>query len=81
MPTLMGYDSTIPDAEARLEDAAWPSTPGGYGDSLRDIPLDRVSVSMTINGPAIVLFAMYLVVAERQGSTLEIFRERCRTIS
>ena len=33
----------------------------------RDIPLDRVSVSMTINGPAIVLFAMYLVVAERQG--------------
>ena len=36
---------------------------------------------MTINGPAIVLFAMYLVVAERQGSTLEIFRERCRTIS
>ena len=33
----------------------------------RGIPLDQVSVSMTINGPAIVLFAMYLVVAERQG--------------
>ena len=33
----------------------------------RGIPLDEVSVSMTINGPAIVLFAMYLVVAERQG--------------
>jgi methylmalonyl-CoA mutase N-terminal domain/subunit len=33
----------------------------------RDIPLDQVSVSMTINGPAIVLFAMYLAVAERQG--------------
>jgi methylmalonyl-CoA mutase N-terminal domain/subunit len=36
----------------------------------RGIPLDKVSVSMTINGPAIVLFAMYLVVAERQGVNL-----------
>jgi methylmalonyl-CoA mutase N-terminal domain/subunit len=36
----------------------------------RGIPLDQVSVSMTINGPAIVLFAMYLVVAERQSVRL-----------
>jgi methylmalonyl-CoA mutase N-terminal domain/subunit len=32
-----------------------------------DIPLDRVTTSMTINGPAAVLFAMYLAVAERRG--------------
>jgi methylmalonyl-CoA mutase N-terminal domain/subunit len=34
------------------------------------IPLDRVSVSMTINGPAAVIFAMYLAVAEGQGIPL-----------
>ena len=68
MPTLMGYDS---------EDSRSKGEVGRCGvaiDSLsdmetlfRDIPLDQVSVSMTINGPAIVLFAMYLAVAERQG--------------
>jgi len=31
------------------------------------IPLDKVSVSMTINGPAIILLALYIVAAERQG--------------
>jgi methylmalonyl-CoA mutase N-terminal domain/subunit len=40
----------------------------------RDIPLDRVSVSMTINGPAIAIFAMYLVAAERQGVGLRDLR-------
>jgi methylmalonyl-CoA mutase N-terminal domain/subunit len=68
MPSLMGYDS---------DDARSKGEVGRCGvaiDSLSDmetlfhgIPLDRVSVSMTINGPAIVLFAMYLAVAERQG--------------
>ena len=59
---------TIPDARGEVGRC------GVAIDSLADmetlfrgIPLDRVSVSMTINGPAIVLFAMYLVVAERQG--------------
>ena len=33
----------------------------------RDIPLDQVSVSMTINGPAIILFCFYVAAAERQG--------------
>ena len=32
-----------------------------------DIPLDRVSVSMTINGPAIILFCFYVAAAEKQG--------------
>ena len=69
--------------EARSEAAAWPSTPLADMETLfRDIPLDRVSVSMTINGPAIVLFAMYLVVAERQGVDLRrSAAERCRTTS
>jgi len=68
MPTLMGYDSDHSRSKGEVGRC------GVAIDSLadmevlfRDIPLDQVSVSMTINGPAIVLFAMYLVVAERQG--------------
>ncbi len=68
MPTLMGYDSDHPRSKGEVGKC------GVAIDSLSDmetlfeeIPLDRVSVSMTINGPAIVLFAMYLAVAERQG--------------
>ncbi|HEX5608318.1 MAG TPA: methylmalonyl-CoA mutase family protein, partial [Candidatus Binatia bacterium] len=68
MPTLMGYDSDHPRGKGEVGRC------GVAIDSVADmetlfhnIPLDQVSVSMTINGPAIVLFAMYLVVAERQG--------------
>ena len=67
MPTLMGYDSDHPRAKGEVGKC------GVAIDSLSDmetlfrhIPLDQVSVSMTINGPAIVLFAMYLAVAEKQ---------------
>src|SRR6266566_3470171 len=68
MPTLMDYDSDDPRSRGEVGRC------GVAVDSVTDmevlfrgIPLDNVSVSMTINGPAIVLFAMYLVVAERQG--------------
>ena len=37
----------------------------------KDIPLDKVSTSMTINGPASVLLALYLAVAEEQGASME----------
>jgi methylmalonyl-CoA mutase N-terminal domain/subunit len=75
MPTLMGFDSDDPRAEGEVGRC------GVAADSLDDvetlfdgIPLDEVSVSMTINGPAPWLFACYLVAAERQGvdwSTLD----------
>jgi methylmalonyl-CoA mutase N-terminal domain/subunit len=68
MPTLMGYDSDHPKSLGEVGKC------GVAIDSLADmerlfdrIPLDRVSTSMTINGPAIILFAMYLAVAEKQG--------------
>jgi len=68
MPTLMGYDSDHPRARGEVGRC------GVAIDTLADmetlfsaIPLDQVSVSMTINGPAIVLFAMYLAVAEKHG--------------
>ena len=69
MPTLMGYDSD--DRRSRGEVGKCGVAIDSLSDMealFRDIPLDRVSVSMTINGPAIVLFAMYLVVAEHQGA-------------
>jgi methylmalonyl-CoA mutase N-terminal domain/subunit len=68
MPTLMGLDSDDPRSEGEVGRC------GVATDSLDDmetlfagIPLDGVSVSMTINGPAPVLFAFYLAAAERQG--------------
>jgi methylmalonyl-CoA mutase, N-terminal domain len=68
MPTLMGYDSD--DARSKGEVGRCGVAIDSLADMealFRGIPLDQVSVSMTINGPAIVLFAMYLAVAERQG--------------
>jgi methylmalonyl-CoA mutase N-terminal domain/subunit len=68
MPTLMGYDSDDPRSRGEVGRCGVAIDSLADMETLfRDIPLDRVSVSMTINGPAIVLFAMYLVVAERQG--------------
>lgn len=68
MPTLMGYDSDHPKSRGEVGRC------GVAVDSLEDmmtlfqeIPLDRVSTSMTINGPAIVLLAMYAVVGDEQG--------------
>lgn len=68
MPTLMGYDSDHPRAKGEVGRCGVAIDSLGDMETLfREIPLDQVSVSMTINGPAIALFAMYLIVAERQG--------------
>jgi len=68
LPTQMGYDSDHPMAEGEVGRA------GVAIDSVDDlarlfeeIPLDRVSTSMTINATAPILLAMYVVVAEEQG--------------
>ncbi len=69
LPTLMGYDSDHPASEGEVGKC------GVAIDSLedmeilfRDIDLEKITVSMTINSPASVLWAMYLVVAEKQGA-------------
>jgi methylmalonyl-CoA mutase N-terminal domain/subunit len=69
LPTLMGCDSDDPRSEGEVGKC------GVAIDSLEDmetlfdgIRLDSTTVSMTINSPASVLWAMYLVVAERQGA-------------
>lgn len=67
LPTLMGYDSDHPASEGEVGKC------GVAIDSLEDmeilfsgIDLEKTTVSMTINSPASVLWAMYLVVAEKQ---------------
>ena len=75
MPTLMGYDSDHPRARGEVGRCGVAIDSAADMETLfRDIPLDRVSVSLTINGPAIVLFAMYLIVAERQGVSFKKLR-------
>jgi methylmalonyl-CoA mutase N-terminal domain/subunit len=67
-PTLMGYDSDSPNARGEVGKC------GVAIDTLKDmeilfegIPLDKVTTSMTINPPASILLAMYIVLAEKQG--------------
>jgi methylmalonyl-CoA mutase N-terminal domain/subunit len=69
LPTLMGYDSDLSQSEGEVGKC------GVAIDSLEDmeilfsgIDLEKTTVSMTINSPASVLWAMYLVVAEKQGA-------------
>ncbi len=68
LPTQIGYDSDHPLSQGEVGKV------GVAIDSLRDmeilfdqIPLDRVSTSMTINAPAAILLALYIAVAEKQG--------------
>lgn len=68
LPTLMGYDSDSPwaDGEVGVEGVA-VATLADMETLFEGIPLDQVTTSMTINSPAIIIFAMYLAVAEKQG--------------
>jgi len=68
MPTLMGRDSDDPLSEGEVGRC------GVATDSLADfetlfdgIPLGDITTSMTISGPAVILFAFFLATAERQG--------------
>ena len=73
MPTLMGRDSDDPLARGEVGHC------GVAIDSARDmevlfagIPLADVTTSMTISGPAVPIFAMYVVAAERQGADISL---------
>ena len=68
LPTQMGYDSDHPTAEGEVGRVGVAiDTVDDLADLFRDIPLDRVSTSMTINATAAVLLAMYIVAGEEQG--------------
>ena len=75
LPTQIGYDADDPIAQGEV---------GKVGVSIssiqdmellfKDIPLDKVSTSMTINAPAGVLLAMYIAVAKRRGADVSKLR-------
>ncbi len=68
MPTLMGLDGDDPRSLGEVGHCGVAvSSPDDMVDLFDQIPLKDVSVSMTINGPAEVLFAFLLVAAEEQG--------------
>ncbi len=70
LPSQMGYDSDHRLARGEVGRAGVAvSTLADMELLLKDIPLDQVSTSMTINSTAAILLAMYVVVAEGQGST------------
>jgi methylmalonyl-CoA mutase N-terminal domain/subunit len=67
-PTLMGYDSDHPRSLGEVGKCGVAISSLDDMETLFDgIPLDQVSVSMTINGPAIILFCFYMIAAEKQG--------------
>ncbi len=75
LPTLMGYDTDA--AEALGEFGKCGVAVSSLKDMeilLQDIPLDKVSTSMTINSPAAVIWAMYIATAEKQGVRPEQLR-------
>jgi methylmalonyl-CoA mutase N-terminal domain/subunit len=67
-PTLMGYDSDHPRSEGEVGKCGVAISSLADMETLFEgIPLDKVSTSMTINGPAIILWAFYIAAAEKQG--------------
>jgi methylmalonyl-CoA mutase N-terminal domain/subunit len=80
MPALMGRDADDPLSVGEVGRC------GASVSSLRDmetlfkgIPLDEVSVSMTISGPAATFFCYYLAVAEQQGIAFDVLDGTCQT--
>jgi len=67
-PTLMGYDGDHPRSEGEVGKCGVAVSSLADMETLFDgIPLDQVSTSMTINGPAAIIFCFYVAAAEKQG--------------
>lgn len=80
MPTLYGYDADSERAEGEVGKCGVSvSSLEDMETIFREIPLDKVSTSMTINAPAAVLTAMYAAVGEKQGVPLEKLRGTVQT--
>src|ERR671935_1232010 len=68
MPTLMGRDSDDPRSEGEVGRCGVATDSLDDFDTLFDaIPLADITTSMTISGPAVIVFAFFLATAERQG--------------
>jgi methylmalonyl-CoA mutase, N-terminal domain len=68
MPTLMGKDSDDPRSEGEVgRCGVTTDSLADFETLFRDIPLGDITTSMTISGPAAILFSFFLAAAERQG--------------
>lgn len=75
LPTQIGYDSDSEQAAGEVGKVGVAiDTLADMEILLRDIPLDKISTSMTINASASVLLAMYIAVAEKQGVSADKLR-------
>jgi methylmalonyl-CoA mutase N-terminal domain/subunit len=75
MPTLMGYDSDHPMAEGEVgREGVAVDTLADFEILFDGINLGEVSVSFTINAPAIFIYCLYLALAEKQGVPFEKLR-------
>jgi len=80
MPTLMGRDSDDPMSLGEVGHCGVAIDSAADMDILfRDIPLGETTTSMTISGPAVPVFCMYLVAAERQGVDLGVLNGTLQT--
>ncbi|MGB6836753.1 MAG: methylmalonyl-CoA mutase family protein [Dehalococcoidia bacterium] len=71
LPTQIGYDADDPLAEGEVgKTGVSVSSLADMETLFRDIPLDRVTTSMTINATAPILLALYVAVAKKQGADL-----------
>jgi methylmalonyl-CoA mutase N-terminal domain/subunit len=72
MPTLMGRDSDDPRAEGEVGRCGVATdTLADFDELFAGIPLGDITTSMTISGPAVIVFAFFLAAAERQGVAWE----------
>jgi methylmalonyl-CoA mutase N-terminal domain/subunit len=68
LPTQMGLDSDDPHAEGEVGRVGMAvDTLKDMEYAFQDIPLDKISTSLTINSTAAILLSMYIVIAEKQG--------------
>jgi methylmalonyl-CoA mutase N-terminal domain/subunit len=82
LPTQMGYDPDDPMARGEVGKSGVSIASLADMEALfADIPLDKVTVSMTINATAIVLLALHVATGRSEGSTRPPSAARCRTTS
>jgi methylmalonyl-CoA mutase N-terminal domain/subunit len=75
LPTQIGYDADDPIAHGEVGKVGVSISSVHDMETLfKDIPLDQVSTSMTMNAPAGVLLAMYIAVAKKQGAEIKKLR-------
>ena len=82
MPTLYGYDSDVPEALGEFGKCGVAISSLVDMEALLDgIPLDQVTTSMTINSPAVIIWAMYIAAAENAASRGRSWAARRKTTS